>query len=97
MFSRFFFFAQYFFLSPEFKEAFSVFDKDGDGAITTKELGTVLRSLSQQPTEQELEQMINQIDTDGMLLLRIGSTKRQKTKYIYFFFFRLIIYIYIDI
>ena len=29
----------------EFKEAFSLFDKDGDGTITTKELGTVMRSL----------------------------------------------------
>lgn len=27
----------------EFKEAFSLFDKDGDGTITTKELGTVPR------------------------------------------------------
>ena len=26
-------------------EAFSLFDKDGDGTITTKELGTVMRSL----------------------------------------------------
>lgn len=25
----------------KFKEAFSLFDKDGDGTITTKELGTV--------------------------------------------------------
>lgn len=25
----------------EFKEAFALFDKDGDGVITTKELGTV--------------------------------------------------------
>lgn len=25
----------------EFKEAFSLFDKDGDGTITTKELGSV--------------------------------------------------------
>jgi hypothetical protein len=28
-------------LIPVFKEAFSLFDKDGDGTITTKELGTV--------------------------------------------------------
>lgn len=30
----------------EFKEAFSLFDKDGDGTITTKELGTVMRCVS---------------------------------------------------
>ncbi|CAD7681853.1 unnamed protein product [Nyctereutes procyonoides] len=29
----------------EFKEAFSLFAKDGDGTITTKELGAVMRSL----------------------------------------------------
>jgi len=29
----------------EFKECFQMFDKDGDGTITTKELGTVMRSL----------------------------------------------------
>ena len=44
----------------EFKEAFSLFDKDGDGTITTKELGTVMRSLGQNPTEAELQDMINE-------------------------------------
>ena len=39
----------------EFKEAFSLFDKDGDGTVTTKELGTVMRSLGQNPTEAELQ------------------------------------------
>lgn len=51
----------------EFKEAFSLFDKDGDGTITTKELGTVMRSLGQNPTEAELQDMINEVDADGML------------------------------
>uniref|UniRef100_A0A8C2MDH7 Calmodulin n=1 Tax=Cricetulus griseus TaxID=10029 RepID=A0A8C2MDH7_CRIGR len=45
----------------EFKEAFSLFDKDGDGTITTKELGTVMRSLGQNSTED----MINEVDADG--------------------------------
>jgi len=49
----------------EFKEAFSLFDKDGDGQITTKELGTVMRSLHQNPTEAELREMINEVDRDG--------------------------------
>merc|ERR1712005_61399 len=49
----------------EFKEAFALFDKDGDGTITTKELGTVMRSLGQNPTEAELQDMINEVDADG--------------------------------
>ncbi|KAL1783647.1 calmodulin [Sigmodon hispidus] len=49
----------------EFKEAFSLFDKDGDRTITTKELGTVMRSLGQNPTEAELQDMINEVDADG--------------------------------
>ncbi|RUS31510.1 calmodulin-1 [Jimgerdemannia flammicorona] len=49
----------------EFKEAFSLFDKDGDGTITTKELGTVMRSLNLNPTEAELQDMINEVDADG--------------------------------
>ena len=48
----------------EIKDAFSLFDKDGDGTITTKELGTVMRSLGQNPTENELQEMINEVDAD---------------------------------
>lgn len=56
----------------EFKEAFSLFDKDGDGTITTKELGTVMRSLGQNPTEAELQDMINEVDADGEYLSSFG-------------------------
>jgi len=49
----------------EFKEAFSVFDKDGDGTISEKELGTVMRALGLNPTEEELTQMVREVDIDG--------------------------------
>ncbi|KAK3611439.1 hypothetical protein CHS0354_027164 [Potamilus streckersoni] len=49
----------------ELKEAFRLFDKDGDGSITTDELGTVMRNLGQFPSEEELKQMLKDIDIDG--------------------------------
>ncbi|XP_002965450.2 neo-calmodulin [Selaginella moellendorffii] len=51
--------------NKEFKEAFSLFDKDGDGCITTSELAVVMRSLGQNPSEQELREMIEEVDVDG--------------------------------
>ena len=49
----------------EFKEAFALFDKDGDGTITLDELRTVMQSLGQAPTDQELIDMIKEVDADG--------------------------------
>lgn len=49
----------------EYKEAFSIYDRSGDSHITSKELGTVLRSLGQNPTEEELQAMIRRVDKDG--------------------------------
>ena len=49
----------------EFREAFTLFDKDADGFITTEELGNVMRSLGQNPTEAQLEDMISELDVDG--------------------------------
>ncbi|TGZ52441.1 Uncharacterized protein DBV15_07857 [Temnothorax longispinosus] len=67
----------------EFKEAFSLFDKDGDGTITTKELGTVMRSLGQNPTEAELQDMINEVDADGTYPYRkINNALVESTLYI---------------
>jgi calmodulin len=40
-------------------------DKNGDGSITSKELGTVMRSLGTNPTEAELADMVNEVDIDG--------------------------------
>ena len=35
----------------EFKEVFSLFDVNNDGHVSIKELGTVMRSLGQNPTD----------------------------------------------
>lgn len=53
----------------EFKDAFTLFDKDNDGVITIKELATVLKSLGHNPTDQELGEMFASVDTDGTLVV----------------------------
>jgi len=48
----------------ECREAFQMFDKNGDGSITTEELGKTLKSLGQNPTAQDLKDMIAGVDVD---------------------------------
>lgn len=53
----------------EFKAAFDIFIQDAeDGCISTKELGKVMRMLGQNPTPEELQEMIDEVDEDGMSL-----------------------------
>ncbi|KAB7502756.1 Proteasome subunit alpha type-7 [Armadillidium nasatum] len=56
-------------LVAEFKEAFMLFDKDEDGMITTAELGVVMRSLGQRPTDSELRKLVEGVETcaDGTI------------------------------
>jgi len=42
-----------------------VFDKDGNGKITIKELQTVMRSLGENPTKAKVQDVINEFDADG--------------------------------
>ncbi len=45
-------------------EAFKVFDADGSGGISASELGQVMRSLGQSPSDTELRDMIKEVDVD---------------------------------
>ncbi|XP_020104890.1 calmodulin-like protein 8 [Ananas comosus] len=57
----------------EFQEAFLLFDKDGNGCITLEELATVIRSLGQNPTEEELHGMIREVDVNGNGSIEFGE------------------------
>lgn len=52
---------------PEIREAFKVFDRDGNGFISKQELGTAMRLLGYMPNEVELEVIIQRLDMDGEL------------------------------
>lgn len=47
------------------KEAFSLFDADHDGEITVYELGRVMRNHGLNPTDEELEDMIRNVDKNS--------------------------------
>ena len=53
----------------ELREAFSVFDKNGDGKISVDELKAVVESLGGAMTEADLENMLLEADdnNDGFL------------------------------
>lgn len=51
-----------------------MFDADGGGDISVKELGTVMRMLGQTPTKEELDAIIEEVDEDGeQVVLRGGD------------------------
>ncbi|KAI5587558.1 hypothetical protein POPTR_005G052800v4 [Populus trichocarpa] len=59
--------------TAEFQEAFCLFDKDGDGCITFEELATVIKSLDDSATDEELHIMISEVDVDGNGTIEFGE------------------------
>jgi calmodulin len=49
----------------EYQDAFSALDTDHDGFIASSQLGQILRSIGENPTDAEVQDMINEIDFDG--------------------------------
>merc|ERR1712167_201191 len=48
----------------DFRKNFNLFDKKRTGAIPVGDMGTVLRSLGQNPTEAELSALMEEVDKD---------------------------------
>jgi calmodulin len=53
----------------EIIDEFGVFDKDGDGKITAAELTHIMKNLGEPLTQEEVDEMIAQADTnkDGII------------------------------
>jgi len=52
-------------LEKELKEAFRLYDKEGNGYITTKVLKEILAQLDSSLSNEDLDGMIEEIDEDG--------------------------------
>ena len=53
------------FSEEEIREAFRVFDKDGNGFISAAELRHVMTNLGEKLTDEEVDEMIREADIDG--------------------------------
>ena len=51
--------------AEEIKEAFKVFDKDGNGYISAAELRHIMTNLGEKLTDEEVDEMIREADVDG--------------------------------
>merc|ERR1719374_457481 len=52
-------------MKEELKEAFRIYDRDGQGFITTEVLKEILREIDSTLTEDDLENIIEEVDEDG--------------------------------
>ena len=52
-------------LREELKEAFRIYDRDGEGFITTDVLKEILREIDSELTEDDLDNIIEEVDEDG--------------------------------
>jgi len=52
-------------LKEELKEAFRIYDRDGEGFITTDVLKEILREIDSELTEDDLDNIIEEVDEDG--------------------------------
>ena len=57
----------------EYQDAFQTFDNRGNGYITTRELKFLLRSLGCNPTDSELQRIVNEVDADGELYFLMNA------------------------
>jgi len=78
----------------DYEEAFLVFDLDVDGVITVDELGTVMVALGQRPSLEEIQALIQGVDSDnsgtvdfdeflGMMAARMHSDPEEELKEVF--------------
>ncbi|XP_019616624.1 PREDICTED: calmodulin-A-like [Branchiostoma belcheri] len=54
----------------EYRDAFNLFDKDGDGLISLDELWTAMRDMGQFTSEEDLRELLHEVDPDGGMTIQ---------------------------
>ena len=47
----------------EFREAFTLFDRNQDGTVNSKDLGNVLKAIGQNPSDEETRQLVQRVSS----------------------------------
>ena len=63
-------------MKEELKEAFRIYDKEGQGFITNDVLKEILREIDSSLTEDDLDNIIEEVDEDGS-----GSSMKGSPEY----------------
>lgn len=77
----------------EIREAFRVFDKDGNGHISAPELRHIMNNLGEKLSDEEVDEMIRQADIDGdgqincmlLIVLNVVTVLSLLSLFVYFF------------
>lgn len=77
----------------EIREAFRVFDKDGNGFISAAELRHVMTNLGEKLTDEEVDEMIREADIDGDGQVNYEGKSNHALYYEYYPFLLLIIFL----
>ena len=52
-------------MESDIREAFKIFDRDGNGTISSAELRHVMTNLGEKLTDDEVDEMLREADRDG--------------------------------
>jgi len=55
------------------RQAFAMFDISGTGTISKTDLTSLLRAMGQNPTDSQVNDMINEVDVDGSGVVQFGE------------------------
>ncbi|KAL6061581.1 Calmodulin [Balamuthia mandrillaris] len=71
----------------QYKQCFLFFDSDGDGSVGSRELTSVLTKLGEQPSEEEVQDMIHEVDVSNTNKIGFEDFLRMMIRRGFFHFF----------